>query len=121
MNKSMGGTTKGGGWRSTIIFLVVIINLTLVFRLVWGEQSVAAWQGLKGTLADTQAELSALDLKRSELSREIRLLQADAAYVEKVIRQRLNYVRPGEILYLFDDLRPEESIWTGVAVNDQIE
>ena len=36
------------------------------------------------------------------LSREIRLLQTDQKYVEKMIRQRLHYLRDNEILYLFD-------------------
>ena len=54
---------------------------------------------------------AALDEKRAALSREIRLLKTDPAYVEKVIRQRLNYVRKNEILYLFDKSR--EDSWSG--------
>ena len=30
------------------------------------------------------------------------MLKADPAYVEKVIRNRLNYVKKNEILYIFD-------------------
>ena len=44
--------------------------------------------------------------------------QHDIAYVEKVIRQRLNYVRKNEILYLFDKSR-EDSAWLGAGSDDR--
>jgi cell division protein FtsB len=91
----------------------LLVNTALCFRLLWGEQSLAEWHTLKATHARMLEELRGLDLLRADLSREIRLLQTDDAYVEKVIRQRLNYVRPNEILYLFDDAGQEDSPWTG--------
>ena len=57
--------------------------------------------------------------KLADLSREIRLLQTDDSYVEKMIRQRLNYVRKNEILYLFDEARPEDSTWAGAGTDDE--
>ena len=59
----------------------------------------------------TAEELAALNEQRASLSREIRLLKTDPDYVEKVIRQRLNYVRKNEILYLFDKNR-QEGVWS---------
>ena len=61
--------------------------------------------------SELSQELAALNEQRASLSREIRLLKTDPDYVEKVIRQRLNYVRKNEILYLFDKNRQEGS-WT---------
>jgi cell division protein FtsB len=100
-------------WKSLILALALLINVTLVFRLLWGEQSIAAWHGLRAAQGSLAGELRDLDELRAGLSREIRLLRTDDAYVEKMIRQRLNYVRANEILYLFDDGGQEESPWTG--------
>lgn len=105
-------------WKSTILLLALVMNLTLACRLVWGEQSVSAWRGLKARQIELAADLADLDRQRADLSREIRLLQTDNAYVEKAIRQRLNYVRKNEILYLFDEPGPEDSVWAGAATDD---
>ena len=103
-------------WKTLPLALVICINAALVGRIVWGEQSLYSWRVLKSKEAELAQELSALDSQRSSLSREIRLLKTDPAYVEKVIRQRLNYVRKNEILYLFDKKRNDDSKWTGKGV-----
>ena len=80
---------------------------------------MSAWRALKSRQGQLTAELRDLDKRRADLSREIRLLQTDDSYVEKMIRQRLNYVRKNEILYLFDEARPEDSTWAGAGTDDE--
>ncbi|MCH5277231.1 MAG: septum formation initiator family protein [Desulfovibrionaceae bacterium] len=106
-------------WKSAILALALFMNLTLAFRLLWGDQSVVAWRALKARLGQMTVELRDLDKRRADLSREIRLLQTDDSYVEKMIRQRLNYVRGNEILYLFDEAAPENSAWAGAGNDDE--
>ncbi len=106
-------------WKSSILVLALVMNVTLAYRLVWGEQSVSAWRALKARQGQLLAELRDLDKRRADLSREIRLLQTDNSYVEKMIRQRLNYVRKNEILYLFDEAGPEDSTWAGAGTDDE--
>ena len=108
-------------WKFAILSLALLINVTLVCRLLWGGQSIAGWRDFRATLAGMNEELHGLNQFRADLSREIRLLQTDNAYVEKVIRQRLNYVRPNEILYLFEDAGQEDSPWTGVGADGPAE
>lgn len=92
------------------LVLVLLLNAALFSRLMWGENSIYAWKALKEKRLEVTEELSQLDERRASLSREIRLLKTDPDYVEKVIRQRLNYVRKNEILYLFDKNR-QDSAW----------
>ena len=106
-------------WRFTILALALFINLTLAVRLLWGDQSVGEWRELKQLQNSLVKQLSELDMRRAGLSQEIRLLQTDTAYVEKVIRQRLNYVRSDEILYLFDSEEEEINPWTGAGEDEQ--
>ncbi|MBR3881390.1 MAG: septum formation initiator family protein [Mailhella sp.] len=98
-------------WKVLTLGLIVLVNLALISRLVWGSGSLYTWQSLKERKAELSQELSELDAQRAALSKEIRLLKTDPAYVEKVIRQRLNYVRKNEILYLFDKNRQDSSVW----------
>lgn len=99
-------------WKALPLTLVLCINAALVGRIIWGEQSLYSWRMLKGKESELAQELSQLDAQRASLSREIRLLKSDPAYVEKMIRQRLNYVRKNEILYLFDKSQKDDSVWT---------
>ena len=106
-------------WKLSMLVLAVLINFALASRIVWGSHSLYTWRVLKEKQHELSEELAALDEQRAALSREIRLLKSDPAYVEKVIRQRLNYVRKNEILYLFDKSR-ENTVWLD-AVDSQHE
>ena len=116
-----GGTSFSFLWRFAILALALFLNATLAVRLMWGDQSVSEWRNLKGLQHALSAELAGLDKRRAEISLEIRLLQTDPAYMEKVIRQRLNYVRSDEILYLFDEAGEENSPWTGAGTDEHPE
>ena len=94
------------------LVLIVLLNAALLFRLLWGAGSIYSWYALKEKQTEVSQELVELNEKRAALSREIRLLKTDPDYVEKVIRQRLNYVRKNEILYLFDKNR-QDGVWSG--------
>ena len=90
-------------WKLTILAIALLVNVSLGVRLFWGPQSLANYQYLKQEQARLQKEIDIQDIANAALSREIRLLQADQRYTEKMIRQRLNYVKENETLYLFDD------------------
>ena len=94
-----------------MLFLVflVLLNAALFSRLMWGTGSIHSWYALKEKQSEVSQELQSLNAKRAALSREIRLLKTDPDYVEKVIRQRLNYVRDNEVLYIFDKPRQGDS------------
>lgn len=118
MNKKNGTSSPlSFVWKSAILVVALLINFTLAYRLLWGDQSISAWRDLKAIQVSLAADLQSLDKRRTDLSREIRLLQTDGEYVEKVIRQRLNYVRSNEILYLFDPAKLEDSTWAGAEAD----
>lgn len=67
------------------------------------DNGLRNYQTLKAdTYAFTQQQ-DMLDEKAYMLSHEIRLLQNDSDYVEKIIRARLGFVKSSEILYIFPD------------------
>lgn len=51
---------------------------------------------LRQRLAETQARLA-------EQERVLERLRTDRDYVSKVIRQRLHYAKPGEVVFRFED------------------
>jgi cell division protein FtsB len=49
-----------------------------------------------------RAKLAAKEAQLREQDRILERLRTDPAFVEKVIRQRLGYARPGEVIFRFD-------------------
>ena len=96
-------SSKATLWKVFILILAIIVNVVLASRLLWGHQSLVSYRELASQYAELLKERDAFDAVNAGLSREIRLLQSDEKYVEKMIRQRLNFVRSNEILYLFTE------------------
>lgn len=88
-------------WRVSILLILGIFNLALFSRMIWGPTGLVEYRDLKRQHAALLAEISDLDAENRALSKDIRLLQSDSQYVEKMIRQRLHYMRDNEVLYLF--------------------
>lgn len=91
----------------TLLVVALLLNIALFSRILLGSYN---WKTLKEQESQLSEELDELNAKRMALSREIRLLKTDPAYVEKIIRQRLNYVRKNEILYRFEE-KEKNSLW----------
>lgn len=91
------------GVRLFVLCLLILVNATLCYKAVWGENGLINHGRLKEQQFAAEEECRQLDDANRALSREIRLLQTDNVYVERMIRERLHYLRDNEILYLFDD------------------
>ena len=88
-------------WQRMFVGLSLVINVILLYSLIWGGQGLRAYRNLKEQHQMLEAKIKELDDKNIALSREIRLLQSDEQYQEKVIRKRFNFVKDNEILYIF--------------------
>ncbi len=99
-------------WKTLFLSFALLLNVTLGYRLLFSEQSIFSWQGVQEHYAGMQQELKAIQQKLAFLSEEIRLLQSDSGYIERAVRERLNFVRENEILYVFEKKQSVHSIWT---------
>ncbi|MDR1776871.1 MAG: septum formation initiator family protein [Desulfovibrio sp.] len=90
-------------WRVFILTALSLINICLFGRMIWGPTGLVEYREIKNQHAELQKHLEAMDARNLSLSREIRLLQSDKQYMQKVIRKYLHYVRENEVLYIFDD------------------
>ena len=87
--------------KRVLLFVLVMINLVLLFRLVWSEHGLFAYMNMRSRAAKLTQQLQEIDAKSLELSKEIRRLKSDRAYQEMIIRDRMNYVKENEVLYIF--------------------
>jgi len=87
--------------RRILLGILIFVNVILLFRLVWTEHGIFAYMNMRKRSEKLQNQLQEVDARSLELSKEIRRLKNDRGYQETVIRERLNYVKENEVLYIF--------------------
>lgn len=91
-------------WRKIIIglyatvFIVIGVTAAGFFWQARGELGQLRLQE-----ARHKARLEELQTRLSEQERILRRLREDPAYVERVIRRRLLYAKPDEMVFRFED------------------
>ncbi len=95
------GFCNNMSWQRIFVGFSLAINGILLYSLIWGSQGLHSYQNLKEQHQVLEERIQELDAKNVALSREIRLLQSDEKYQEKVIRDRFNFVKDNEVLYVF--------------------
>ncbi|MBU1230787.1 MAG: septum formation initiator family protein [Proteobacteria bacterium] len=87
--------------RRILLVLLIVVNVVLLFRLIWTEQGILAYLAMRSRSEKLQSQLVDVDARSLELSKDIRRLQSDRNYQESIIRERMNYVKGNEVLYIF--------------------
>jgi len=77
------------------IFIVAFIILTLVVFL----PSFTKMQDKKQKIVEYEQQIKDLREENAQLVEEIRLLEEDPFYLEKVAREKMGIVRQGEVIY----------------------
>ncbi len=88
-------------WKVIILLFLGLINVALLCKMLWGPTGLMEFYALKAEYASLQEKIAMLDTENMALSRDIRLFQSDPQYVEKMVRQKLHYLRDNEIVYVF--------------------
>ena len=79
-----------------LLFVGVVMFLAVIY-----SPSYTKYQELKREDEKIADNISELQTKNDELREEARLLQTDVKYLEKVLREELGLVKPGEVVYKF--------------------
>ena len=81
-------------------FVVLAIVLAVILILCWIYlPSITRYRELKSEEERLSQRIQEIDAQIKNLADERHLLQTDVAYLEKVIREELGFVKPGEIVY----------------------
>ncbi|HXH84548.1 MAG TPA: septum formation initiator family protein [Candidatus Tectomicrobia bacterium] len=77
------------------------LALGLVGLGVYGAHQVARVGEMRREIEATERDIATLRQRTEELGRTVERLRSDPAYVEKLAREELGYVRPGETILKF--------------------
>jgi cell division protein FtsB len=86
-----------------VIATGVLFGIYLLVSFIFGEMGVVKYYRMKHQYAVVRKEMSALRQANIQLSREVHSLKTDAAYVERIARDKLGLARPGEIVYYYGE------------------
>jgi cell division protein FtsB len=84
----------------TLYCLAAVILLLAAYTMV-GERGVFHLWRLKGEKARLDEQNFALQKENESLRQRVSRLRHDNFYLEKIAREELNLVRPGEVIYRF--------------------
>jgi cell division protein FtsB len=82
-------------------WIVLGALVLLVLMAVFGDNGVLALRRLRGKMDTLVREVRALEVENERLSRAIAELQEDPAVIERIAREELGLVRPGERVLRF--------------------
>jgi len=80
------------------IFLAILLAVVLILCWIY-LPSITRYRELKSEEEQLKKRIEEIDAQIKTLADERHLLQTDVAYLEKVIREELGFVKPGEIVY----------------------
>ena len=98
------------------LYLLSLLILLLVLVTVVGERGALHLWRLRGEKAQLDAQNYRLQKINAELRQRISRIRNDDRYLEKLAREELHLVRPGEVVYRFPASDPD----TGAGLSAQV-
>ncbi|WP_456324340.1 FtsB family cell division protein [Desulfonauticus submarinus] len=86
--------------KKVIIFLLAVINIALIYQIIFSENNIRKYFILKDKMFLLQEKVDKLKNKNRLISTEILMLRNNRTYKQFILRKELNYIKKDEILYL---------------------
>lgn len=91
---------------STAFYVLVFVTAVLVLNAVFGDKGVLAMMRARQDYARLDAEVARQKAENAQLREHARRLQEDPATIEDLARRKLGLIRPGEKLFIVNDVAP---------------
>jgi cell division protein FtsB len=88
------------------IAAVGVLVAGLVFGAFGGEYGTMDWWELRQRVREERAAIERLKLQVDSLGREVQAIERDPAAQERAARELFGMLRPGEILYRVEKVKP---------------
>ena len=81
----------------------VLLALYLFASFIFGEMGLVKYYRMKSQYDALAEEITQLKQNNAKLTKDVRSLRSDPAYLERVARDKLGLARPGEIVYYYGE------------------
>jgi len=92
-------------WFSRFLLVALLIILSVVTTalfLVW-SQTRREYAAFEARRVEAEAQLAALRAERQHKEDYLRTFLSEPEFAERVIRERMGYVAPGEVVFRFEN------------------
>jgi cell division protein FtsB len=93
----------GTPWLTLVLIGSSLFLLLMMALTVWGDRGLLEMWRMQRELERVVREMEIIEQKNATLAREVQRLRSDLGYIEKIAREELGLVRPGEIVFEFPD------------------
>jgi cell division protein FtsB len=83
------------------IVAAAAVSLALVVAILFGSRGVLHLRALVGEETAIKQRIAGLLEENQRLRTQVRQLRDDDRYLERLAREQLGFVRPGEVVYRF--------------------
>ena len=82
---------------------IVLFGSVALWRFVVGEMGVVKYYRMSAHARDLRTEIGRMKTDNARLSKEVAALKSDAAYLERMARDKIGLARPGEVVYYYGE------------------
>lgn len=86
----------------TLVYVVILGGLGLGGGIIFVDAR-AEYRKLQQAESDLRRRLSEAEARLAEQERTLDRLRTDKDYVARLVRQKLHYAKPGEVIFRFED------------------
>jgi cell division protein FtsB len=86
-----------------------VLVVMLAYHVVFGANGMVAYQHKRGERHKLQQDILRLEQENGRISQRVRELKSDPRAIEREAREQLKYARPGEVVYVAPEPRPQSS------------
>ncbi|MDA8099428.1 MAG: septum formation initiator family protein [Nitrospiraceae bacterium] len=98
-------------WKKRLLVLALVLGgLAMLWSMVMGEMGAVKYARMRSQEHALHDEIGRLKQDNLRLLQEVKSLKYDAAYIERIARDRIGLARPGEIVYYYGDPDSAERI-----------
>jgi len=92
--------------RKTLHLLLVFVTLVLVIDGLIGEKGLLESIRARRQHRELTASIDRLRAENAQLREDVRRLREDPSAIESLAREELGLIRPGELLFILKDIKP---------------
>lgn len=81
-----------------ILVFLAALCVTLLGLGIFGDNGILTYRELKKNYVEMQNKVNALEEQNKKLTEEIYLLKNDPDYIERIAREELGMIKPGEVI-----------------------
>ena len=81
----------------------VLVGIIALWKFVVGEMGVVKYYRMSAHASDLRDEIERMKKDSARLSKEVAALKTDAAFLERMARDKIGLARPGEVVYYYGD------------------